>query len=1075
MHHVPSHPTLKSPETSRATQEISPPNTVDSLKPVIILISSDATTYQTVDITGMKDADFIKERIFTKLCISDDEDRTQFAIYLTQIMQYAIGSALTDDDLYAICRDRGDGVGTLKFFIAHSSASVHERLAQPVNTIPPPVLPSPANVSYSSRASRPRSPSHSVSSVSESQNNDLGYVADVDNPDRVDRRHVRPLPRVTPNGPPSTKDNHPPSDYSPSSYTSPSNLPPKSASSQFRSQVASGAPLSSPNRTQFHPEDPLALAHLRSGSDTDNPRVPLKTQMKQDRHDRLSRRGDGDWVTVNHPINESRPQDGRKSPSSAVNRRSPGNKRQLVIPTAPRNAPPPPPDGRTHSNGRPNAVPAAWLITAKPPVNKTDKLVATPPPWTRNYTKDMSKTKSMNDLKAAGMMHPTRLTPGGGHRPGLPHAPRDYNVPSKAHGSRGQFPPTGSVHPSHLDYQSHITSRHNSSHLSPSTSEVYPRPRSALGSPIHGPQSGTRLQSPQYDIPHETETARSPLPFSPLAAGMGTIIASKGESSYGTGTMRPPADPQESDREEEFWKLPGYRVGTAIAANSNGTMVSFRSYGSTSTYTDDGDDWKVRPDRPPSILTHTKPSLKVNTADPRQQKRTTFVDAPGQHDRTRRIRDKQDDRESSKFTERVEETWAPRPPAEDVYEDLDTYFPGHDLDRPVVDANSGGTSPTALDVGTAPPRPVSVVSNAESSRMRYKKSIRIVAEEHKKKYRESRADPAQISSNMLRKRSTKLWGSKPEEIMAGKDKSVPPLPFLPPESPPDSAKDPKASFKWVRGELIGQGTYGKVYLALNASTGEMMAVKQVDIPRSASAKSDSRQIAVVDALKFESETLKDLEHPHVVQYLGFEETPHNLSIFLEYVPGGSIGSCLVKHGKFDEEVTKSFAGQILSGLEYLHSRGVLHRDMKADNILVETSGICKISDFGISKRTDDVVGGASTAMKGTVFWMAPEVINPKKYNGYNFKIDIWSVGCVVLEMWAGSRPWMGIESVAVMFQLYQASQPPPVPEDVLLSSSAEDFRLKCFAINPEDRPSAAELRKHPYLALQPGWIFTGFK
>lgn len=91
--------------------------------------------------------------------------------------------------------------------------------------------------------------------------------------------------------------------------------------------------------------------------------------------------------------------------------------------------------------------------------------------------------------------------------------------------------------------------------------------------------------------------------------------------------------------------------------------------------------------------------------------------------------------------------------------------------------------------------------------------------------------------------------------------------------------------------------------------------------------------------------------------------------------------------------------------------------MKADNILVETSGICKISDFGISKRTDDVVGGASTAMKGTVFWMAPEVINPKKYNGYNFKIDIWSVGCVVLEMWAGSRPWMGIESVAVMFQV----------------------------------------------------------
>ena len=87
-----------------------------------------------------------------------------------------------------------------------------------------------------------------------------------------------------------------------------------------------------------------------------------------------------------------------------------------------------------------------------------------------------------------------------------------------------------------------------------------------------------------------------------------------------------------------------------------------------------------------------------------------------------------------------------------------------------------------------------------------------------------------------------------------------------------------AIFKWVRGELIGKGTYGKVYVALNATTGEMIAVKQVEIPRTENDRNDSRQVTVVEALKLESETLKDLDHQNVVQYLGFEETPRYLSM-----------------------------------------------------------------------------------------------------------------------------------------------------------------------------------------------------
>ena len=97
------------------------------------------------------------------------------------------------------------------------------------------------------------------------------------------------------------------------------------------------------------------------------------------------------------------------------------------------------------------------------------------------------------------------------------------------------------------------------------------------------------------------------------------------------------------------------------------------------------------------------------------------------------------------------------------------------------------------------------------------------------------------------------------------------------------------------------------------------------------------------------------------------------------------------------------------------------QDLKADNILVETSGICKISDFGISKRTQDInMADIHTSMQGTVFWMAPEVINSKN-GGYNSKIDIWSVGCVVFEMWTGQRPWSGREAFAVLLQVNAAS------------------------------------------------------
>jgi serine/threonine protein kinase len=142
--------------------------------------------------------------------------------------------------------------------------------------------------------------------------------------------------------------------------------------------------------------------------------------------------------------------------------------------------------------------------------------------------------------------------------------------------------------------------------------------------------------------------------------------------------------------------------------------------------------------------------------------------------------------------------------------------------------------------------------------------------------------------------------------------------------------------QWKRLGFIGKGSYGQVYRALNITSGYIFAVKTVN-------SKEIKRRTLVQALQDERETLKELEHPNIVRYLGFGEDEGVLNMyasqcitssvldschllsFLEYVPGGTIRSCLNIHGKFKEEVTKSFASQILQGLSYLHSKSILHR------------------------------------------------------------------------------------------------------------------------------------------------------
>ena len=274
--------------------------------------------------------------------------------------------------------------------------------------------------------------------------------------------------------------------------------------------------------------------------------------------------------------------------------------------------------------------------------------------------------------------------------------------------------------------------------------------------------------------------------------------------------------------------------------------------------------------------------------------------------------------------------------------------------------------------------------------------------------------------------------------------------------------------KWMQGSLIGQGSFGSVFLALHAITGELMAVKQVEMPSKSNSEIDKRKEAMVAALKREIELLRDLQHPHIVQYLGSNADDSHFNIFLEYVPGGSVAAMLNNYGHLKEPLIRNFVRQILDGLAYLHARDIIHRDIKGANVLVDIKGQVKISDFGISKRVEASAllhpskGGHihRPSLQGSVFWMAPEVV---KQTSYTRKADIWSLGCLIVEMFTGTHPFPNCSQLQAIFQIGGSGAKPSTPENA--SEEGKGFLERTFEIDFEKRPSAEELRASPFLKM----------
>ncbi|XP_078254877.1 mitogen-activated protein kinase kinase kinase 22 [Rhinoraja longicauda] len=274
-----------------------------------------------------------------------------------------------------------------------------------------------------------------------------------------------------------------------------------------------------------------------------------------------------------------------------------------------------------------------------------------------------------------------------------------------------------------------------------------------------------------------------------------------------------------------------------------------------------------------------------------------------------------------------------------------------------------------------------------------------------------------------------------------------------------TSASPTAPVNWRLGRFLGRGAFGEVYLCYDADTGRELAVKRVAFDPD--CQETSKEIS---ALECEIQLLKNLCHDRIVQYYGSlrDSMERRLSIFVEYMPGGSVKDQLKAYGALTENVTRRYTRQILEGVSYLHSNMIVHRDIKGANILRDSSGNVKLADFGASKRLQTICtsGTGMKSVTGSPYWMSPEVISGE---GYGRKADVWSVGCTVVEMLTERPPWAEYEAMAAIFKIATQPTKPQLPDGV--SNSCRSF-LKQIFVEERRRPSAEALLRHAFVQFR---------
>ncbi|ESL07525.1 protein kinase [Trypanosoma rangeli SC58] len=272
---------------------------------------------------------------------------------------------------------------------------------------------------------------------------------------------------------------------------------------------------------------------------------------------------------------------------------------------------------------------------------------------------------------------------------------------------------------------------------------------------------------------------------------------------------------------------------------------------------------------------------------------------------------------------------------------------------------------------------------------------------------------------------------------------------------------------WRRGLLIGRGTYGSVYLGL-LNDGSFYAVKCVEIGR----KTGVFSVKELVSLSREINIMRRLHHKNLCTFKGvcYDSPNSTICMFMEYIGGGPLSSLVKIFKPLPPAVVRSWTQQLLKGLLYLHTQGIIHRDIKGDNLLVDTSSDPKLEsqiklvDFGAARRLSDAVAQSRTVI-GTPYWMAPEVVDVTgSGEGYSYKADVWSVGCTVAEMLTGKPPWPSqVNAPAAIMMIAQAKDGPTEIPEAEATPGCLDFMRRCFVRDPGQRPTVEELMQHPWI------------